>query len=170
MKEQILELRAKGKTYNEIVSIVGCSKATVSYHCGEGQKEKSYNRTKKNRLNLRSILFRKIEGFTRNKVRNFKRGRPDLVTNSSIVYEDAFKKLINSPSCYITGRKIDLEDTKTYQLDHIIPRAKGGSNDLKNMGLACRDANVSKFDLSLSEYLSLCKEVLEFNGYEVNKK
>jgi hypothetical protein len=49
MKEQILELREVGKTYNEIVDILGCSKSTVSYHCGNGQKEKSKRRLKKNR-------------------------------------------------------------------------------------------------------------------------
>lgn len=39
MKEQILKLRAAGKSYSEIVSELGCSKSTVSFHCGEGQKE-----------------------------------------------------------------------------------------------------------------------------------
>lgn len=49
MKESILELREQGKTYKEIVTILGCSKSTVSYHCGDGQKEKSKCRLKKNR-------------------------------------------------------------------------------------------------------------------------
>lgn len=40
MKQRILELRAEGKTYDEIVEIVGCSKGTVAYHCGEGVKAK----------------------------------------------------------------------------------------------------------------------------------
>jgi hypothetical protein len=44
MKEQILKLRAEGKTYTEICKILDCTKATVSYHCGEGQKEKSRQR------------------------------------------------------------------------------------------------------------------------------
>jgi hypothetical protein len=52
MKEQILELRAQRKTYDEIVIILGCSKGTISYHCGEGQKEKSRNRLSKNRAGL----------------------------------------------------------------------------------------------------------------------
>jgi predicted transcriptional regulator len=33
MKEKIIKLRNEGKTYNEIVSLLGCSKGTVSYHC-----------------------------------------------------------------------------------------------------------------------------------------
>ena len=39
MKEQILKLRAKGKSYNEIVSIVGCAKSTVAYHCNGTTKQ-----------------------------------------------------------------------------------------------------------------------------------
>lgn len=46
MKEQILKLRTEGNTYNEIVAIVKCSKSTVSYYCGEGQKEKTLQNTK----------------------------------------------------------------------------------------------------------------------------
>lgn len=40
-KDEILRLRSEGKTYNEIVSELGCSKGTVSYHLGEGQKQKT---------------------------------------------------------------------------------------------------------------------------------
>lgn len=49
MKEEILKLRSEGKTYNEIKEILGCSKGTISYHCGFGQKEKSkdYNRNRR---------------------------------------------------------------------------------------------------------------------------
>lgn len=40
MKEQILKLRSEGKTYTEIKEILKCSKGTISFYCGEGQKEK----------------------------------------------------------------------------------------------------------------------------------
>jgi predicted transcriptional regulator len=33
MKDAILKLRKEGKTYNEIVNDLGCSKSTVSYYC-----------------------------------------------------------------------------------------------------------------------------------------
>lgn len=33
MKENILELRANGKSYNEISKILNCSKSTISYYC-----------------------------------------------------------------------------------------------------------------------------------------
>lgn len=42
-KENILRLRAEGKSYSEIAKELGCSKGTVSYHIGFGQKEKTKN-------------------------------------------------------------------------------------------------------------------------------
>jgi DNA invertase Pin-like site-specific DNA recombinase len=33
IKNDILSLREQGKTYNQIVSILKCSKSTVNYHC-----------------------------------------------------------------------------------------------------------------------------------------
>lgn len=33
LKEKILELRKNGKTYNEIIDEIKCSKSVVSYHC-----------------------------------------------------------------------------------------------------------------------------------------
>jgi len=47
----ILDLRSKGWSYNKIVKELGCSKGTVAYHCGPGQKEKNVERTRKYRAN-----------------------------------------------------------------------------------------------------------------------
>ena len=41
MKDEILKLRSEGKTYSEIKKELGCSKSTISYYCGKGQKEKA---------------------------------------------------------------------------------------------------------------------------------
>lgn len=49
MKVQILKLRSEGKTYQEIKDITGASKSTISYHCGEGQKDKTLKRNRKRR-------------------------------------------------------------------------------------------------------------------------
>ena len=67
IKEDILNLRRKGKSYKEIEAILNCSKGTISYHCQnenlEGgafeythhlaltdrEKEKIYNFTKENK-------------------------------------------------------------------------------------------------------------------------
>lgn len=46
MKEDILKLREEGKSYREISRLLGCSKGSVSYYCGKGQKEKARLRVK----------------------------------------------------------------------------------------------------------------------------
>jgi len=45
-KENIFKLRAEGKSYREIQAILGCSKGTIAFHLGNGQKEKTYQRTR----------------------------------------------------------------------------------------------------------------------------
>ena len=45
-KEKIISLRAKGKSYSEIQKELGCSKGTIAYHLGAGQKEKTLSRTR----------------------------------------------------------------------------------------------------------------------------
>ena len=41
---------------------------------------------------------------------------------------------------------------------------------VKNMGLTCKDANMAKSELLLSDFIKLCIEVCEYNGYRVVKK
>lgn len=56
MKQEILKLRQKGLTYNQIVKRIGCSKSTVSYYCGDNQKEKTAQRKKNKRRKQRKWL------------------------------------------------------------------------------------------------------------------
>lgn len=163
MKEQILKLRKEGKNYDEIVNIIGCSKSTVSYHCGKGQKEKSLNRQRKSRKTAKGVFRKKFSVFLRYKVKNFRRGSYGLENNSNFEYSTAYKQISENPVCYLTGRKINLEDSSSYELDHIIPFSKGGKNTLSNMGLTCKDANQCKRDLLLEDFISLCKEIYEHN-------
>lgn len=44
VKSKILELSAQGKTYTQIQKELGCSKGTIAYHLGAGQKEKTRSR------------------------------------------------------------------------------------------------------------------------------
>ena len=37
LKEQIIELKSQGHSYNIIKEKLGCSKGTISYHVGVGQ-------------------------------------------------------------------------------------------------------------------------------------
>jgi 5-methylcytosine-specific restriction endonuclease McrA len=81
--------------------------------------------------------------------------------------EDFLNKIGDNPKCYLTGRDIDLSGSRLWNIDHVMPLAKGGDNSLDNCNITCRDANMSKSDMTLDEYLKLCKEVLENFGYKV---
>lgn len=178
MKEQILELRSKGYSYKKIVEELGCSIGTVSYHCGEGQKEKKTIRSKLHKV--ANPLVYKIYKFKldrpqakakvgkvgiRAKVRDFQRNRSENGSYSSgrdfnFTTEDLLKCLGDDPSCYLTGKTIDLSKPETYSLDHVIPASKGGQNILDNLGLASRKANMAKSDSSLEEFIEMCYDVL----------
>ena len=56
LKEQILELRTKGLSYKQIVNELGCSKSTVTYHCGAGQVDKSNERQRNRNSKARTFL------------------------------------------------------------------------------------------------------------------
>ena len=48
-KDKIIQLHKEGKSYREIQGILGCSKGTIAYHLGPGQKDKTKERTNRNR-------------------------------------------------------------------------------------------------------------------------
>ena len=79
-------------------------------------------------------------------------------------------KLGAYPICYLTGRKIQLHDPASYNLDHRIPASRGGSNDLNNMEISCTEANRAKSDLTLKEFYALCEEVLAWRDNPARKK
>lgn len=56
LKDRIIALRKQGKTYTEIKDELGCSKGTISYHLGPGQKAKTLNRRKASGLKLRNYI------------------------------------------------------------------------------------------------------------------
>lgn len=56
LSEQILALRAKGKTYNEIRDELGCSKGTISYYLSEQGKQKNAQRQTDRRRAARRLI------------------------------------------------------------------------------------------------------------------
>ncbi len=165
MKEQILKLRTEGLSYRQIQRKLGCSRGTISYHIGDGQKAKT-----KSRSAILNPLVKRIDAFKRGlcgKIVEFSTRKSE--DESRFGYKDVLAKFGQDPICYLTGRKIDLKDCSSYELDHIVPASAGGSIGINNLGLTCRDANRSKADLAVEQFLTLCKEVLEHNGYTVMK-
>lgn len=184
-KDDFIRLRAEGKTYEQIANILCCSKATVCYYLKPGQKEKiikissEYLKTKGKMLKL---VTSKINAFVKNvskKTTRFqqiyrreydKNGTKYIAEpyERTFGYQDVINKFKDNCICYLTGRKIDLSVSNTYSFDHIIPTCKGGPNTLDNLGLVCKDANLAKSGLFLEDFIQLCKEVLEHNGYKVS--
>jgi CRISPR/Cas system Type II protein with McrA/HNH and RuvC-like nuclease domain len=179
LKPQIIELREQGLSYNQIVDKLGCSKSTVSFHLGKGQKEKNRKRNarfkKANPLSVKYSQFI-LETKAGNKVsamspsiRSILKSKRDTFSHDAKTGDYNFmfsldqltKKIGDNPKCYLTGKEIDLTKSRSYSLDHIIPRSKGGDNSLDNCGLTCREANQAKSDLSLEEFISLCQSVVD---------
>ena len=185
-KDKILKLRAEGRSYREIQKILGCSKSTIAYHC-DGGKEKA--RILRN-LKKRKPICRKVSSFRvrcskanhdgiRKKLKTFKRklggtrykNKSHAVVNNinkNYTCRDVLKKIGENPICYLTGKKIDLNKPETYHLDHIIPTAKGGTNDLDNLGICLKEANYAKGELSLQELYQLCEDILSWRDSELN--
>lgn len=195
LKDQILKLRDEGKSYRDIQQILGCSKATISYHCGEGQKQKTKDRCKNLRTGdfIKYSIINKIDRFRRSclkyrkaredykshlkkrisgKVSDFHRTRNNMrqYNKTSFTSDDILNMYNINPICSLTGRPINLEDTRSWELDHIIPASKGGPDTLENCQITCREVNFAKGNLSMEEFISLCKDVLTHNGYEVSKE
>jgi 5-methylcytosine-specific restriction endonuclease McrA len=179
VKDEILRLRKLGYSYPQIQTELKCSKGTISYHCGEGQKDKTAKRRSSHRNNQHP-LTRKIENFhlknkihkknnssiqtlnriLRIKIEKFSMSKQGVYNNMSFTVADFLKKVGDNPSCSLTGRSINLLDSRSYQLDHIMPRAKGGDNSLDNCQLTCREANQAKHELTTEEFIALCREVV----------
>lgn len=162
--EQIREYREKGYSYQQIRRVLGCSKSTISYHLGDGQKVKAYERVKKQRMIYPWIhksehFFEKYEG-------------KELLTGRERGFD---RKKINDylrtvDKCYLSGRPIDVDNVNTYEFDHIYPRTLGGTNTFENLGIARPESNRAKNDLTVEEFVDLCKDVLINFGYDVIKK
>ena len=194
-KDDIYRLRAEGKTYNQIAKILGCSKGTISYHCGKNQTEKKRVKALNNSGDPHRKLIRKITSFKskctkaqwrafRTKIKGFKRkqkgrrsrGCPNATSNWRVhnistpyTTKDVVNKIGGTPICYLTGRKINLNDTSSYTLDHRVPTTLGGTNDLKNLEICSTEANHAKAGLLLGDFYDLCEEILAWRDKQANK-
>jgi 5-methylcytosine-specific restriction endonuclease McrA len=192
MKEKILELRNQGKSYNQIVEILGCSKSTISYYCGDNQKEKSKERTKELRLN--NPLIQKVDNFKsrvkvnkkfedkedkeeryiKESIRKFQtrdyhnKIKYDKLKLKTFNFDDVLEKFGVDTKCYLSGEPINLYKNN-YNLDHIIPVSKNGGNSFENLGIAHEVVNKMKSDLTPEELIEWCIKILTYNGYTISK-
>lgn len=170
LKDQIDNLKQLGKTVAEIAIELNCSKSAVYYNCNDKYKEFSSNYRKKYRTRDYSKTRKQDRQKYENTIKRFRNKIKDSSVGNDCSYED-FKELINnSKTCYLSGRNINPYDGKTCHIDHKIPVSKGGDNSINNLGFTCKEVNMSKSDMTIDEFLTLCKDVLTYNGYVVTKK
>lgn len=61
--------------------------------------------------------------------------------------------------CALSGRKLD----RTAHVDHRLPVSRGGSNELDNLQFLSPEVNIAKSNLTDSEFIKLCMDVVKFN-------
>jgi len=84
----------------------------------------------------------------------------------NFTYLDVLNKFGENTVCYLTGKPINLLDSKTYSFDHFIPLAKGGSSNLDNLRICTPDINRMKTDLLYDDFINLCKLVVSVSAKE----
>lgn len=188
LKDQILSLRQLGKTYDEIRNELGCSKGTIAYHLGDGQKDKTYNRRKLSR-SKQHPFNRKLEAFFNKPIRSLpkpllhkhkkliqlkidkfhysynNKGLRTMYNKPSFTIQDVIDKFGSNPRCYLTGQPIDIYKPRTYHFDHIIPASRGGQNTLDNLALVTKEANLAKGAMTNEEFIALCKSVIKHHKH-----
>jgi 5-methylcytosine-specific restriction endonuclease McrA len=175
LKEQIIELRDQGLTYDQIKAQLQCSKSTICYHLTDQEKvntrlrSKSFKATNPLAVKLSNFITTSRKGIN-NKVTKFKqdqevrqgnKAHKDLTNNLN--YKEVYEILSQNSQCYLTGLEIDLSKPATYQLDHILPISRGGTSTLDNMGLTSKDANQAKRGMTNDEFFELCASVIAHN-------
>jgi len=178
LKDDILRLREEGLSFTKIAKSLDCSKSVISYHCGNGSEKHRVSSNTKNRPSI----CKKVSKFKtrcsrvnyqgiRSKLKTFKRkstspgNKTNTIVNSidkNYTCKDVINKIGENPICYLTGTPINLDDSASYHLDHIIPTARGGSNNLDNLQICLRDVNLAKGQLMVEEFYELCESVLRY--------
>lgn len=182
-RDDILRLNKEGISGRQIAKTLGCSTACVERHLSNTTRETQ--RRARNNWKKNNPWYEKLSTFcrTKNRWKNNRISKCSFLdkinkrlnnfADYTMTQDDKQKvieRLKENPVCYLTGQTFDIYDTYSYNFDHIVPPGKGGSNEIDNLGFATRQANLAKTNMTVDEFIQLCKTVLEHNGFEVIKK
>jgi len=187
LNKQIIELRKKGLSFNQIAKKLKCSKSTVSYALRKKTRDLSKEKSKNYPRNLKAII-NKVYTFQNPKPLS-KQIKPAWYLNKSkrqttkaisdkanrfqrpmtFNYKDVHAKYGDTFPCALTGRPIDFNEPDTYEYDHKTPTARGGDNSMDNLQIVCPEANRAKGMMTDQEFLDLCKEIVIHAGHRIYK-
>jgi len=71
----------------------------------------------------------------------------------------AVKKLVlrrTDSRCWYCGAELSRLGEMSFEIDHVLPIAKGGTNDPSNLVASCRACNQKKGDMTLKEFRVIC--------------
>ena len=91
---------------------------------------------------------------------SFQRAEP---VNNRFSSADVIDRFGHTPFCYLTGKELSWQDPKSYELDHLHPRSKGGTGTLDNLRIATPSANRMKLAHLFEDFVKLCKQVAEMH-------
>ena len=91
-KEDILKLREDGKTYNEIKNILGCSKATISYHC----KRWGLNDIGLNKEKLNNEIIKKVKDYYKSHTKKETAKNFNISETTVLKYADIKRVILTS--------------------------------------------------------------------------
>lgn len=63
--------------------------------------------------------------------------------------------------CYLCGNPVDEE---TFEVEHKVPVAKGGTNNLDNMYVACHECNTMKNSMFFDDFMQKITEIVRFQA------
>lgn len=181
-KTDIIILAIRGLKTKEIAQKLDCSYSAVQYHVQRNYKKQAKNWRKSNSILV--TIYKRITSFKEefenrpaqiSTKKNYKLISQRIAvfsrsTNGSkrmFSTRDFIDKFTMNPKCGLTGRSIDINQPETWELDHIVPKSRGGDNSLDNCQVLSKEVNQSKGSMTEKEFLSLCKEVLEHHGYNI---
>ena len=130
---------SKKYTVEEVAEFLGYSPSTIAKWCREG-KIKATKVKGRWLIPEREFLklFAEVAGFTYTFARRYR----DYELN--IIYEKTGGR------CFYCGQKLvftaygDVQHPRGWEVDHVKPRSRGGSDDLKNLVPACISCNRQK--------------------------
>lgn len=70
------------------------------------------------------------------------------------VWRDARMRILDRDKCCVYCGDTSLT-LRTASIDHLIPKAKGGTNDDSNLALSCKKCNTDKEDLLPLEFIMI---------------